>query len=395
MKSKIVKYIKRFIIGSLIVFFLGLGIIITVFLIEWLCYPHINIKVNKLYYQNPEVFCLCDEYYRNYNGNIYNIETDESIYSTTNKNFIAKEFDKLLWIYDNNSADNLKAIDYNGEIVKSYSLPKHFTDFIISNNAIMGVSPNRIDIYKLSDDGNAEQIQFEYEYMGDSEALDCKIYWYKSEYGTCLKLDVNDRNDDDFFNAIDSENENIIGSNMEFFHFDDEKMILAPDYNCQTFVSYIFDSRTEHIYHTDMNMESFPNKKFYSDSEKNISVGQVNTVRTAGRHPPVHISDEMQFHENDVLLCYDKKWFRQEYKIYTKTFERVLYTDGEKVITYYDEDFITYQIDSIHGKLEKLDSKKAEGIETGCSYTVEQCKDYIFVFDDESGEMVNKIYIKD
>lgn len=95
------------------------------------------------------------------------------------------------------------------------------------------------------------------------------------------------------------------------------------------------------------------------------------------------------FNEHDVIcrintasLC-----ITSEYK--TKIKERILYADAEKAITYYKGKYVTYSLDN----WKKIKSQKADEIKSGGSYTFETCGDYIFVFNDNSGELINTVDI--
>lgn len=85
---------------------------------------------------------------------------------------------------------------------------------------------------------------------------------------------------------------------------------------------------------------------------------------------------------NTASLC-----ITSEYK--TKIKERILYADTKKAITYYKGRYITYSLNN----WKKIKSQKANEIKSGNSYTFETCGDYIFIFDDNSGELVNTIDI--
>lgn len=75
-----------------------------------------------------------------------------------------------------------------------------------------------------------------------------------------------------------------------------------------------------------------------------------------------------------------------------ETHGRIIYADSEKLIVYsvsWGGQYITYSI-SEH---KVTDKQKAGEIKDGGSYTFETCGEYIFVFDDNTGELVNTISV--
>ena len=73
----------------------------------------------------------------------------------------------------------------------------------------------------------------------------------------------------------------------------------------------------------------------------------------------------------------------------TRTFERILYVDDEKAITYYNGEYLIYSFD----KWEITAEQPADEIKSSGSYTFESCGDYIFVFDDNYDKLLNTISI--
>ena len=64
-------------------------------------YPDIQIKVSGLYNEHSTVVCLNNDYYKITDGNIYNLDNQESIYQTSDKKAFMKQFNDLLWVIDN------------------------------------------------------------------------------------------------------------------------------------------------------------------------------------------------------------------------------------------------------------------------------------------------------
>ena len=99
-----------------------------------------------------------------------------------------------------------------------------------------------------------------------------------------------------------------------------------------------------------------------------------------------NISEQVK---GDSIIIWDSRSLRAEEKK-TKDHERIIYFDENVVITYCDRKYITYSLDT----WKVLKEQPADGIKNGGSYTFETCGDYIFVFDDNSGELINTISIR-
>ncbi len=73
----------------------------------------------------------------------------------------------------------------------------------------------------------------------------------------------------------------------------------------------------------------------------------------------------------------------------TKSGEKVLYLSNQKAITYYKGQYLTYSLSD----WEVIKEQNADEIKNGGSYTFESCGEYIFVFDDKQGKLINTIGI--
>ena len=78
----------------------------------------------------------------------------------------------------------------------------------------------------------------------------------------------------------------------------------------------------------------------------------------------------------------------KQYK--TKKNERILYADSEKVITYYHGKYITRSMKD----QKKLRTQKAPEIKKNGKYSFDICGGCIFVFDDNTCKVINKISIE-
>ncbi len=92
------------------------------------------------------------------------------------------------------------------------------------------------------------------------------------------------------------------------------------------------------------------------------------------------------FDEASIINCKNSE--ASTYK--TLSGEKIVYINSEKMITYYNGEYITYSVD----EWKKINSCLADEIKKGGKYTFETCGDYIFVFDDDTEEMIDRIKVK-
>ena len=85
----------------------------------------------------------------------------------------------------------------------------------------------------------------------------------------------------------------------------------------------------------------------------------------------------------------DKNDFSKQFEHKTKTFERIIYADSEKAITYYDGEYLTYSLED----WKVIDKQDADDIKDDGSYFFEACGEYIFVFDNKTDKLINKLKV--
>ena len=97
---------------------------------------------------------------------------------------------------------------------------------------------------------------------------------------------------------------------------------------------------------------------------------------------------DLSVHQYDTLCLYNLNTGEsKEYN--TGKGEKIVYVDNEKFITFCDKKYLVRSVDNY----EITDEMPAHEIKRGGTYTFEQCGEYIFVFDGDSGELLNKIKI--
>ena len=87
-----------------------------------------------------------------------------------------------------------------------------------------------------------------------------------------------------------------------------------------------------------------------------------------------------------ILWNYETSHFEEKK---TKKHERIIYANSQKAITYYKGKYLTYSLED----WSLIKKQSVDEIKEGGSYTFESCGDYIFVFDNNSGELLNTINI--
>lgn len=127
---------------------------------------------------------------------------------------------------------------------------------------------------------------------------------------------------------------------------------------------------------------------FYVHSESNKII-YAGTIEPNNPHVSLIEAKQLKYHIEDSVLIIDTDSLEIEKRHDTKKYERILYADTEKAITYYKGNYCTYSMSD----WELLEKQSAREIKNGGSYSFEVCGDLLFVFDEESSELVNTIDI--
>ena len=385
---------KKKIIIPLIIFFIA--IFTALFYRFYIYYPDITLKVTALYDEHPNVVECKNEYFILSDGKITNADSKEVIYSVTNENSFIKSYNDLIWIFDDSCNEKLKAIDKYGNVKKHYLFPEDSIDFLINDDIVFDLTSKELIMYRLTDDTHLEKKEIDYSFVFHSEDNRFDLYKYSCEYGECLFFDMNDTNDKDAFYAVDSEHNEVIGAceknTIDLLAYEEDRIFYTRShFNLKTISEYSFKDNIEKNSEIEFGKYSrgFFQKFYYCQSnEIIILMAQTVTSRSFAREARVYNSDEMKKHNHDYAVIIDKNDFEVKEKK-TKTFERIIYVDSEKAITYYKGKYLTYSLDD----WKVTDKQSASEIKEGGSYNFVTCGDYIFVFDNDSDELLNKIHI--
>ena len=96
-------------------------------------------------------------------------------------------------------------------------------------------------------------------------------------------------------------------------------------------------------------------------------------------------SSDLKTHQYDVLTVYDIK-DNEAKNFKTGKGEKIIYADEGEIITYYKNSCITYSTDD----LKKIKEETMDKIKSGGSFIFTVCGEYIWLFDEGSGELVER-----
>ena len=115
------------------------------------------------------------------------------------------------------------------------------------------------------------------------------------------------------------------------------------------------------------------------------------TVAAINSEPGASFPDPSQLknHDCDSVYIYDVQSRERKEKHDFQTFERVIGIGADHVVTYYKGKYLTYSRDD----WKVVSEKDADEISKDGKYYFETCGEYVFVFDDNTGECINRIKI--
>ncbi len=97
-------------------------------------------------------------------------------------------------------------------------------------------------------------------------------------------------------------------------------------------------------------------------------------------------SSNLYSHQYDVLTMYDMK-SNESKSFKTKKGEKIIYADKNNIITYYNNSYVTYSTINFR----KIKENSTDRIISNRSYIYTVCGEYIWLFDQGSGELVERI----
>lgn len=98
---------------------------------------------------------------------------------------------------------------------------------------------------------------------------------------------------------------------------------------------------------------------------------------------------QLKNHDCDSVYIYDVQSRERKDKHDFRTFERVIGISADHVVTYYKGKYLIYSRDD----WKVVSEKDADEISKDGKYYFEVCGEYVFVFDDDTGECINRIKV--
>lgn len=234
-------------------------------------------------------------------------------------------------------------------------------------------------------------------YNVDDDFKEYDIYDEFTDFGDIRYYQNNDLSIGDYNKSafLSNQNGNKIRHNQwscaEIFSTSNDCIIYTYNFNLSELYSYnIVENNTDicKIPYDSLIGNSEVQLSYFDKQNQIILIGN-KASPLLGENGDVTSSSQLKYHDYDCASVVDIQNGKLEKEKKFRTFERVIFVDEEKIITYYNNKYCTYDTES----MEIVDECNASEIKNGGSYRFESCGDYIFVFDDNSGELLNTINV--
>lgn len=347
----------------------GLGIFLIHNFFETVPYS-IKIKSNS-----GEILKLDDEYFY-CEGNKIKSCDDKSVLYEGDENVIAAASDKNIFVLDGMKISKITA---DGKVVDEKGL-----NVSSSENSCPQIYFYDNMVYVSIDN----YIDKEFIYDEDLNTINIDELKSNSEHYEINSADyfIVD-NGDSFLTIVEYEDKS---SFMALTNRSDGREIFSTGRTISIYDNYLFlyfcNSGHDKF---DLNSRSiisnFENSGDVSFSSAKINKNYVISLGMKTNGSDIEHSDKLKDHCKDVIEITDTDGNFIEVRE-TKKYERIIFYDNEKAITYYNGEYRTYDLNDWR----LIGKQPADGIENGGSYTFESCGGCVFVFDD-LGELVDSI----
>ena len=353
-------------------------------------YPDIKIHVSEFYESESKVANLDDDYFYLKGQKLYKFDSENPIYDFDCDNVHLKSYDNKIWAYMQKEKDNMLVIDEDGNTINTFTVSnitqaggvQYATDFIVDENILYCSYYNEYTkAYYIEEDRLSEWIP---EYSTIFEDGNKFLHSFKNNNVIAYKLHsfqhllINSEHNEYLYNRASSRILNITESDYLYLRAHTKDGIVVVKQS-------LLEDTNEELIIPEISGDELSYKTYYNDLKNVIYIAASRSVPT--HHVPPF--EEMRRHDGDVLSVFDIVNEKYTYVYKTKKFERVLYSDTQKAITYYDHSYYTYSLED----WTVINTMPANEIHEGGSYVFDTCGEYIFVFDGDSGELLNKIKI--
>lgn len=342
---------------------------------------YIYIKVTNIY-DRKQLCQVGDEYFYVNGTGIYTYGSDEPVLQTKEP-LICSEND-ILYVY---SGDTITGYTVDFEKIEEFESVGDLVAFSVANEKIITFDADKkLHIYNKNN-------MSEYDLPQDSVKLDNKTLAF-------FELD-----NMKIFECLEGRNlEGRKYSDGEFIFENGEKIFeyrrgYAHSVPCANEKYAIINSRLN----ASRNIMKF---KYGNSKEKDLYLSEycrgnpidcildndtiISIISEADPSPHDDYFKEINNIENhfaDVGIFVNADYMVVKKGFKTRKRERVIFVNKDIVMTFYNGEYITYSLDNF----EKIGSQKADEIKTDNSYAFQSCGSYIFVFDDNTGEIINRI----
>lgn len=350
-------------------------VILFVLILGTLCNKYISdVSLNanfKIINLENHVAHLNDNYYYTCGSVVFN-QDKQQVLTQKSEDILISATDDLLYVYDKDEilkySDDLSLLsktDFDYDI-QAFSIFDNYIVCIDTKNDIMVFD---CDSYSLLD-------KLEIKELNDMEKIkadNTKLTICKDEYPLSILI----FNEDKSFNFRDKygryfwPSQSSDGYVSSFFNT-----------NCSSYEKFDYSNKSR------IKILDLP--KYYQPIKmKEFGDNKLIYAGTYTKDNPHAELSWQKYHISDCIEVINKENMSVEKRFDSKKYERILYADLDKAITFYKESYVVHNMDD-WSVTEKM---SADEIKKGGTYTFEQCGEYIFVFDGDSGELLNKIKI--
>lgn len=191
------------------------------------------------------------------------------------------------------------------------------------------------------------------------------------------------------------ENDGYFVYNNDFIKSSSERYLAAND----KYFAYVYNIVSPTIEFLDIDsgeIKKINNSQLYPYSKVVFSHldGDILTVSFSQNSPNfwddnnlLEGTNKLKYHRYDAYAVINLKTGKVVKKHKFDTYERIIFINDEKIITYKDGKYIEYSADSF----KKISEQDASEIKADGRYIFYSHNNYIFIFDDNTGEMINRI----